>query len=56
MDHAFVAVINVGKWNYGQPNKVFTTFLYGHPRQSALDLLFCEHHAQACGSEKCDGC
>ena len=34
-----VAVINVGKWNYGQPNKVFTTFLYGHPRQSALDLL-----------------
>jgi beta-lactamase superfamily II metal-dependent hydrolase len=34
-----VAVINVGKWNYGQPSKPFTTFLYGHPRQSTLDLL-----------------
>lgn len=34
-----VAVINVGKWNWGSPNKPFTTFLYGHPRQSTLDLL-----------------
>jgi len=34
-----VAVINVGRWNYGSPNKPFTTFLYGHPRQSTLDLL-----------------
>jgi beta-lactamase superfamily II metal-dependent hydrolase len=34
-----VAVINVGRWNYGRPNKPFTTFLYGHPRQSTLDLL-----------------
>jgi competence protein ComEC len=34
-----VAVINVGRWNWGSPNKPFTTFLYGHPRQSTLDLL-----------------
>jgi len=34
-----VAVINVGRWNYGKPNKPFTTFLYGHPRQSTVDLL-----------------
>ena len=34
-----VAVINVGRWNYGMPNQPFTTFLYGHPRQSTLDLL-----------------
>lgn len=34
-----VAVINVGKWNWGKPNIPFTTFLYGHARQSTLDLL-----------------
>jgi competence protein ComEC len=34
-----IAVINVGKWNYGKPAKPFTTFMYGHPRQSTLDLL-----------------
>lgn len=34
-----VAVINVGKWNWGKPNTPFTTFLYGHPKQSTLDLL-----------------
>jgi beta-lactamase superfamily II metal-dependent hydrolase len=34
-----VAVINVGRWNWGSPNTPFTTFLYGHPRQSTLDLL-----------------
>src|SRR5205085_235611 len=34
-----VAVINVGSWSYGKPNKPFTTYAYGHPRQSTLDLL-----------------
>jgi competence protein ComEC len=29
-----VAVINVGRWNWGSPNTPFTTFLHGHPRQS----------------------
>ena len=34
-----VAVINVGRWNWGSPNQPLTTFLYGHPRQGTLDLL-----------------
>ena len=47
-------MINVGRWNWGSPNKPFTTFLYGHPRQSTLDLLQASISRKR-RSQECDG-
>jgi len=35
-----IAVISVGRWDYGKgSNSPFTTWAYGHPRTATLDLL-----------------
>ena len=34
-----VAIIPVGDWTFGQDGGTFTTFAFGHPRQSTVNLL-----------------
>ena len=34
-----IAVIGVGRWDFGRNGGRYTTFAYGHPRIDALDLL-----------------
>lgn len=34
-----IAVIPVGKWDFGEDGGTFTTFAFGHPRKAAVDLL-----------------
>ena len=34
-----VAVIPVGKWTFGRTGGTFTTFAFGHPRETVVDLL-----------------
>ena len=41
-----IAVISVGKWNYGKPNTPFTTYTYGHPRLIVIELLALSIHGK----------